>query len=167
MLVETTNMYYISPTFPTLSGQNRYWRFIIQDNTNPDGYLQVGTILFGTSEIFSLSEMFKNPLTFGYRHFKDAIQTEGFTNVSNDRALKKYLQLEFEKLNYFAGNYRILNEMMQYARTSLKTLVIPTPQYPSRFAIFAKITQMPEIIHTSIDETSEYIDVGFEWDESL
>lgn len=165
--VETLNMYFISPEFPKLAGQNRYWRFIFQDFTNPAGYIQVGTILFGVSEIFSVLECFTNPLVFGYKHFKDSIPTEGFTNVSNDRALKRYLRLDFSKLNFFAGNFRIINDMLLFARTSLKCLVIPTPEYPSRFAVFAKLAQMPEISHTSLDATTEYIDLSLEWDESL
>lgn len=167
MTTELENMYYISPMFPTVTGQCRYWRFIFQDVTNPDGYLEVGTILFGTSEIFSVAECFVNPVERGYKHFKDALSTEGFTSVSNDRALKRYLRLDFEKLNFFKGNFRILDEMMRFARTSLKVLVIPTPEYPSRFAIYGKLTSLPPISHTSIDATTEYIDVGFEWDESL
>jgi hypothetical protein len=167
MTTELENMYYISPEFPTIAGQNRYWRFIIQDTTNPAGYVEVGTILFGTSEIFSVTECFTNPITRGYKHFKDAMATEGFTTVSNDRALKRFLRLNFEKLNYFKGNFRILDEMMRFARTSLKVLVIPTPQYPSRFAVYGKLTGLPDIIHEGIDATTEYVDVEFEWDESL
>ncbi len=167
MTAETENMYYISPTFPTLAGQNRYWRFIFQDVTNPDGFIEVGTIVFGTSDIFSVADCFRNPVVNGYRHFKDELRTEGFTNVSNDRALKRYLRLSFEKLNYFKGNYRMLDDMLKFARTSLKCLVIPTPQYPSRFAVFAKLTAMPEVTHTDIDAQTGYIDIDLEWDESL
>jgi hypothetical protein len=167
MTAETENMYYISPTFPTLAGQNRYWRFIFQDVTNPDGFIEVGTLLFGTSDIFSVAECFRNPVVNGYRHFKDELRTEGFTNVSNDRALKRFLRLSFEKLNFFKGNYRMLDDMFKFARTSLKCLVIPTPQYPSRFAVFAKLTAMPEVTHTDIDAQTGYIDIDLEWDESL
>jgi hypothetical protein len=167
MNTELENMYYISPTFPPVAGQNRYWRFIFQDITNPAGFIEVGTLLFGTSDIFSVAECFRNPVVNGYRHFKDELRTEGFTNASNDRALKKFLKLEFEKLNYFKGNFRLLEESIKYARTSLKCLVIPTPQYPSRFAVFAKLVAMPEITHTDIDGTTGYVDLGLEWDESL
>ena len=167
MTTELENMYYISPTFPTAAGQNRYWRFIIQDSTNPDEYVEVGTILFGTADIFSTRECFENPVVTGFRHFKDELRTEGFTNVSNDRALKKFLRLKFSKLNFFKGNYRLIDENIKYTRTSLKTLVIPTPEYPSRFAVFAKLTRMPEITHQDIDEDTGYIDLDLEWDESL
>ena len=167
MNTELENMYYISPTFPPLAGQNRYWRFIFQDITNPTGYIEVGTLIFGTSDIFSVAECFRNPVVNGYRHFKDSLPTEGFTNASNDRALKKFVKLKFEKLNYFKGNFRLLEESIKYARTSLKCLVIPTPQYPSRFAVFAKLVAMPEITHTDIDATTGYVDIDLEWDESL
>lgn len=167
MTVELENMYYISPEFPTQAGQNRYWKFIIQDPTNPAGFVQIGTLVFGVTDIFSKAECFTNPINNGFRHFKDSFQTEGFTSVANDRALKKWMRLRFEKLNFFKGNYRILDDMIKFARTSLKVLVIPTPEYPSRFAIFGKLTQMPEISNTSIDATTQYIDLELEWDESL
>lgn len=167
MNTELENMYYISPTFPPVAGQNRYWRFIFQDVTNSAGFIEVGTLLFGTSNIFSIAECFSNPVVNGYKHFKDELRTEGFTNASNDRALKKFLKLDFEKLNYFKGNFRILDDSVKYARTSLKCLIIPTPQYPSRFAVFAKLASMPELTHTDIDATTGYVDLSLEWDESL
>ncbi len=167
MFVESNNMYYISPTFPPAAGQNRYWKFIIQDPTNPSGYVEIGTILFGVSEIFSVHECFINPIVHGKRHFKDSLETEGFTTASNDRALKKFMRLRFEKLNYTRYNYRILDEMLEFARTSLKVLVIPLPEFPSRFAIYGKVAAMPEISSTYIGQDDQYVDIDIEWDESL
>lgn len=167
LTTELTNMYYVSPVFPNQAAQNRYWRFVIQDATNPAGFVQIGTILFGTSHIFSVAESFDNPIIRGYKHFKDSINTEGFTNVMNDRALKKWIKLKFNDLNYFKGNFQILENMITSSRTSLKTLVIPTPEYPSRFAIFAKLTTIPDITHNSIGLQEEYINIDLEWDESL
>lgn len=167
LTTELANMYYVSPVFPNQAAQNHYWRFIIQDPTNPAGYLQIGAILFGTSHIFSVAESFDNPVIRGYKHFKDSINTEGFTNVMNDRALKRWIKLKFNDLNYFKGNFQILENMITSSRTSLKTLVIPTPEYPSRFAIFAKLTTIPDITHNSIGLEEEYINIDLEWDESL
>jgi hypothetical protein len=166
MLVESENMYWISPDLPTTAGQNRYWRFIIQDPTNTDTFVQIGTILFGDSDIFSVAECFTQPIVRGYKHFKDAMETEGFTSESNDRALKRFLRLNFEKLNYAKGNFQMLDAMLEFARTSLKCLVIPTPEYPSRFAVFAKLVDMPELSHTDNDIDASYVDLSLEWDES-
>lgn len=167
MHTELENMYYIAPTFPNLSGQNRYWRFVIQDSTNSSGYIEIGTILFGNSHIFSVKESFVNPIVKGRTHFKDVLDTEGFTNVMNDRALKSYMKLRFENLDFRFQNYLILDEMIKYARTSLKILVIPTPAFPSRHALYGKLTKLPEEDHNSIEEEQEYIDLDLEWDESL
>jgi len=166
MTVETENMYWIAPSLPNVAGQNRYWRFVIQDITNPAGYLTIGTIIFGAANMFSVAESFTNPIVWGQRHFKDQLQTEGFTTDSNDRALKKFLRLKFGQLNYFMGNYGMLRDMMSYARTSLKCLVIPTPEYPSRFAVFAKLTALPEITFNDLEERLSYMDFDLEWDES-
>jgi len=81
------NIYYIAPEFPTQ--QYRYWRFVINDVTNPDTYLQIGTIIFGTTVILQ-GECFVDELTRRTKHFSDKVQTEGFTNVSNDRALEYF-----------------------------------------------------------------------------
>lgn len=167
MVVTLENMYYISPTFPPAAGQNRYWKFIIQDVTNPDGYLQVGTILFGTSEMFNLMEMPSNPIRKSKVHFKDSIQTEGFTNVSNDRALKTKLGLTFERINYHSGNFRILDEIMNVCRTSLKVLVIPQPQNPERYAVYGKLDQIPDTQFTYINDKTEYVEIEMNFDEAL
>lgn len=167
MTTELENMYYIAPSFPTLLGQNRYWRFVIQDPTNSSGYIEIGAILYGASHIFSVLESFNNPINRGFKHFKDVLNTEGFTNVMNDRALKKFLKLRFEKLNFFNRNYSILEDMIMFARESLKVLVIPTPEFASRFAIYGKIVKLPEVSHTSNGAREEYIDLDIEWDESL
>lgn len=173
MFVETTHMYYIAPAFPTSVETNRYWKFIIQDVTNPAAYIQIGAILFGAASIFSTSDKFLNPITQGYKHFKDVLPTEGFTNTMNDRALKKYLRLNFQDIDYLSGNFRILEEMFLLARTSLKVLVIPTPEFASRFAVFAKLSSMPEITHINHGFQGpggamvEYDSLSLEYDESL
>jgi len=167
MKTEAQNMFYIAPSFPTSLGQNRYWKFIFQNYTNPDEYIQIGTIIFGMSEIFSIKESFENPVIVGFKHFKDEIQTEGFTRVTNDRTLKKFIKLSFKNLNFYNGNYRILEEMIRFARTSLKCLVIPTPEAASRFAVFGKVSNLPEISTNYVDRLEEYVTLELEWDESL
>jgi hypothetical protein len=166
MVTELQNMYWIAPELPRSAGQNRYWRFIIQDSTNPAGYVEIGAIIFGAANIFSAKESFLNPLVFGYKHFRDEMETEGFTSVTNDRALKKFLQLKFENLDYYSGNYGILTELITEARTSLKCLVIPTPEYASRYAVFAKLTELPEITFNDNGARENYVALDLSWDES-
>lgn len=173
MVTETMHMYYIAPTFPTgTANQNRYWKFLISDPTNPDP-IQIGAILFGNSQIVSVADDWLNPLQQGKKHFKDAMQTEGFTAASNDRALKKWLKLRFSEMERVNGNFRMLEAYADYCRTSLKALIIPAPIYPSRYAVFAKLVQMPEYSHNNVsdiddpDGRAEYIEFGLDWDESL
>jgi len=166
MMVERDNMYYIAPTLPTSAGQNRYWKFIFQDPTNTAGFIKVGTILFGASSIFSIDACFVQPVIKGFRHFKDEMPIEGFSTASNDRSLKKFIRLRFENLDFNKGNFAILDEALNYARTSLKTLVIPTPEYSSRFAVFGKLAQMPELSFTDNGVDASYVSLDLEWDES-
>lgn len=159
------NIYYIAPVFPTT--QYRYWRLIISDTTNPDGYLQIGTIVFGTTVILQ-GECFVDELTRRTKHFSDKVATEGFTNVSNDRALKYATQMEFRNIQYGRGNFKNLKEIFKTARTSLKCLWIPDPQDPPRFAVFGKLTQIPEERHKNMGpDAADNVDFGIEIDESL
>jgi hypothetical protein len=162
--LDDVNLYYIAPTLPQVSF--RYWRFIINDSTNTNDSLQIGTIVFGPSVIFQ-GECFVDQVQRGTKHFSDKIETEGFTNVSNDRALKYSTQLEFKFLNFQKGNYRNIRNIFRTARTSLKCLWIPTPQFPERFAVFGKLTQIPVETHKVISEDADYVSFNLEVDESL
>lgn len=166
MVTELENMYYIAPTLPNIPA--RYYQFSIQDpsNTDTDG-LKVGTIVFGSAVILTRKEQFINPVTFGRRHFKDTLQTEGFTSVSNDRALRKFLNLTFIELIRDGGNFRALSDYILTAKTDLKCLIIPRPSVPSALAVFSKMSQLPEELHKAIDDDNWRIDLTFDWDESL
>jgi hypothetical protein len=164
LFVETENMYWISEYLPLTS--YRYWRFIISDPTNKDGFIEIGTIIFGASIIFN-GECFTDQVVRRKTHFADRIRTEGFSSVSNDRALKRAVSLSFRKLNYLRENYRNLVSVVDTARTSLKCLWIPTPQYASRFAVFGKLSEIPVENHQAISETADYIDMDVNVDEAL
>jgi hypothetical protein len=165
MTVEETNMYYLAPLFPTT--QYRYWRFIISDPTNPDSQLKIGTILFGTTIILQ-GECFVDEVTKRTKHFSDKVMTEGFTNVSNDRAIKNAISLEFRNIGYTGGNYSNLRDVFEFARTSLKCLWIPDPQDVQRFATFGKIVQIPDELHRNLGaDASNLVNFTLEVDESL
>lgn len=158
------NSYYIAPLFPTI--QSRYWRVIISDPTNPDGQLKIGTIVFGTATIFS-GECFVDTVRRKRLHFADKVPTEGFTNVSNNRALKRSIGLEFRFIEYAGGNWNALDQIFDAVRTSLKCLWIPDPQDPPRFAVFAKLTTIPDELHRNLgEEASDTLDFLIDLDES-
>lgn len=165
MVTELENMYYIAPSLPETPA--RYYRFLIEDPTNPDK-LQIGTILFGSALIFSLAECFVEPVRFGFRHFKDSLATEGFTNVSNDRATRKFLGLDFEELDAVnEGNFDLIRDYISDAKTDLKCLIIPRPLRPSSLAVFAKLVELPEENHRSPTDGSDLVQLSLSWDESL
>ena len=169
--INTENAYYIVPEGDFPLDQARYWQFAFQDPSNSDGYIQIGTILFGRSVIMD-RENFNARVRFGHRHFKDEIRTEGFTTVSNDRALKKYLRIDFQNLSFGTGNYTKLANIFDKDRTSLKCLWIPTPVSPppQRFAVFGKLKDIPEEEHNVIGDANEdldFISMSIEVDESL
>jgi len=164
LTVELENMFYIAPALPTAGYQ--YWRFIIQDTTNPDTYLRIGTLVFGSSKMFTMSETFQNPVSYGSKHFKDSLETEGFTAVSNDRATRKNLGLSFSQLQHGGANYRMLTTYFKTAKTDLKCLIIPLPESASAFAIFSKLYELPNEQHTA-DTEVHVVDLELAWDESL
>lgn len=157
-------IYYIAPTLPTLSF--RYWRVIISDPTNTAGFLSIGTIIFG-SAIIMQQTCIVDELTKDSKHFSDKVETEGFTNISNDRALKYAVSMEMRNLSYQRGDYQRIRAVFDTARTSLKCLWIPTPQFPERFAIFGKLTAIPPERHKVISEDADYVSFNVEVDESL
>ena len=162
--MEEVNSYYIAPTLP-LTGY-RYWRLVIDDPTNPDDFLSIGTIIFGNSVIFH-SECFVDRVVKGTRHFKDEVFTEGHTNVMNDRGVKNYISLDFRSIDFNGGNFSNIQEIFNSARTHLKCLYIPTPRTASRFAVFGKLVQIPEESHNFKGSDADYVDFQIEVDESL
>lgn len=165
----TQNIYYISPTLP-IAGY-RYWRLDIDDSTNTDGYIEIGTLVFGSSQIFQ-GECFVDELDFQFKDFADSVRTEGFTNVSNSRALKRSVRLEFRFLNFQRNNFRILRNLFETYRTTQKCLWIPTPSatsydVTSRFAAFAKLSTIPSERHRYLGGDADYVSFTIEIDESL
>lgn len=163
LVTETENMYYIAPELP-LTGY-RYWRINIDDTSNTDNFVSVGTIVFGAAKILATNNMVDR-IRFGRKHFSDSVFTEGHTNVANDRGLKKFLNLEFRNLNISSGDYQNLTDVFTTARTNLKCLWIPTPQYPSRYAVFAKLTELPDEEHRDLGEDADYVSLSVSLDES-
>lgn len=160
----TENLIWIADTIPLSS--YRYWRFTFADAGNPDEYLQVGTIVFGSASIFQ-GENVVDTIVKTPKHFADKVVTEGFTAVSNDRALKNAVTLEFRSLNYARENYTLLRQVMTYCRTSLKALWIATPRTPTRFGVFGKLAALPSEQHQSMGDDADYVSFTLEVDESL
>lgn len=164
LVMREDNFYWIAPTLPLTS--YRYHRFLISDSTNPEAFLEIGTIVFGSSIVFQ-GECFVDRVRKGTKHFSDKVATEGYTNVSNDRAVKFNVGLEFRNIDYSKNNYRNIRTVFDTARTSLKCLWIPTPEFPERFATFAKLVQIPDEEHNVKGKDMDYIDFSITTDESL
>lgn len=161
---EASNIYYIAPTLPNEAYQ--YFKLTINDPGNADDFLRIGTIVFGSAVIFT-DESFIDKVTFGQKQFVDKVFTEGFSNVSNDRGRKKYLNLEFRNLVYGKSNFQSMREIFNYAGTILKCLYIPVPQQASRFAVFGKLNEIPQEQHNYKGAEADYVDFTIEVDESL
>lgn len=160
----TSNFYYIAPTLPLVG--YRYHRFLISDPTNSNDHIEIGTIVFGSAIIFQ-GENIVDHITKNTKHFADKVATEAFSNVSNDRAIKFAVGLELKNLDFNRGNYRSIRSVFDFARTSLKCLWIPTPQYAARFATFAKLAAIPDESHNVKSRTLDFIDFNLTTDESL
>jgi hypothetical protein len=164
-LVSTrNNVYYIADMLPNVS--YRYHRFLIDDVTNLNDSIQIGAIVFGSSVILQ-SENFTDQVQRKTTHFADKINTEAFTNVSNDRASKTSVTLEFRNLELNRGNYASLTSVFDEIRTSIKALWIPTPRYASRYAVFGKLTELPQESHNDLGEGQDYVSFSITIDESM
>jgi hypothetical protein len=165
--VTTQNMYWIAEDLP--QNGSRYFRYQFDDPGNPDGYLQMGIILQGPTEIFQ-NECTVETIPFTLTDFADAVQTEGFSNVENSRALKRQVTLDFRLLDGEGRGFGILRNIFEQYRTTHKCLWIPTPDIDDqtitgRFAVFGKITALPTEQHNWRD-TREFVDVSITIDEA-
>ena len=157
------NTYWISPSIPL--NAYRYWRFEISDPANQDGYIEIGSIVFGAASIFSSDENFTDEVSFGFKQFEDKIFTEGHTNVSNDRGQKKFIELSFDKLKADGANFKSLRRAYLQYGTLLKVLYVPIPKDPATFSVFAKMSEVPQESH--IYTGGHYVSVDISLDESL
>jgi len=157
------NVVWVSPTLPTAS--YRYIRVAVSDPSNTDGFLKIGTIVFGNAVILS-EECITNTVTWEPRHYVDMIDTEGQTSAQNDRGIKNSVGLEFKSINFSSYDFTQLKNVFSYVRTSLKALWIPTPNFPKRFMVFGKMTSMPRETHNALSEDADYIDYSVNVDEA-
>ena len=164
------NLYFITPLLDFPYPLARYYRFSIVDTDNTDGYIQIGNILFGSAVIFHRDCITAN-VGLRYREFKDEIPTEGFTNITNTRTLKKAVTVEFRNLSFGSNNYtNLVTNVFLDARTSLRCVWIPYMEEPSRFGVFGKMTELPSEEHNVMGDANEDLDfVSFtvDIDESL
>jgi hypothetical protein len=159
------NLLWIAEDFP-LEGF-RHWRVTISDPTNPDGFIRVGRFVAGQALIFAGFENFIDRLNYGRKNFKDELSLNGYTTISNNRALKKFLRLTFTNLAQVnANNYKNLETMLEYTRDTLKMLVIPDPQNPYNYSVYAKIAELPEEEHRYVDADTRYADLTISWNEA-
>lgn len=164
-----TNIFYIAPDLPTAG--YRYWRFDIDDPTNPHGYIEIGTIIFGAADIFQ-GECFVDELEFELKDYADTVRTEGFTNVANSRSQKRRIRLDFRSLSLQERNFEIMREMFERDRTINKCLWIPTPSatlqdVTARFAVFGKLAVIPTERHNNKGPNHDYVTFTIDVDESL
>lgn len=172
LVARADNIFHIEPDLPLTAF--RYWRLQIDDTNQTDGYIEIGTILFGSSVIFTQDECMVDRIMKKPRHFVDSVRTEGFTSVKNNRSLKNRISLRFESLQFGKGNFQSLDDIFKSARTSQKCLWIPTPHptdgaITERFAVFGKIVDLPEQEHNvkgTVGEDLDFISFGFDVDEA-
>lgn len=166
--VTEDNAYWIAEDLP-LTGY-RYWRITIDDNTNIDDFISIGTILFGDCQLLS-GECFVDELEFKYNDFSDKVLTQGHTNVSNSLALKRYVRLDFRMLRSEGGNFELMRQIFKRYRTTHKCLWIPTPSpyeqvITDRYAVYGKLVDIPQESHKSLGVDKDYASFTIEVDES-
>jgi hypothetical protein len=163
------NMYHINAGVEFTS--QRYWRVNIDDPTNPEDYLQIGLIVFGTGDIV-INECFTDSIQFEQRDFTKTVRTEGQTTVAISRSQKRRVSLDFQSLLVGGGNYELFRNIFETYRTTLKCLWIPTPDptdqtITDRYAVFSKLSSVPIESHNNKGPTTIYVSFTIDLDESL
>lgn len=143
----------------------RHWGIMINDPNNPDPYVEVGRFVAGQSTILTELENYTSNVKYSENNFKDEAQITGFSWISNNRALKKKITLEFDNLNMNGDNYKMLRKMIRYIRDTKKALVLPDPTDVYRFNLYAKLEKMPEYAISYVDAQNVYASFGLEFNE--
>jgi hypothetical protein len=155
---------YIKPELASL-GWN-YMRITIDDPTNPNGFILIGTIISGSSLVLTDNECFTQTVRRIPVSYADGIETEAFTHVKNFRGIRRKTQLTFKNIEYNGSNWPRLDILFTIINTTLKALWIPTPQFPLRYMTFAKLTKIPEETHNVISEQSDWVNFTIDTDEA-
>jgi hypothetical protein len=164
-ITEAREFYYIAADAP-LQGY-RYSRWLIDDPTNADGYLQMGVVGYGESEVFE-EDCFALPIENEETEYADVIRTEAYTNIMNLRARRKQLRLNFRNINYGSRDWDRFQRIFDCAGIVQKVLWIPTPQEPYRYATWGKLKKLPRYRNNDIGSNSKsYIAFTVELDEVL
>lgn len=162
------NVYYVAAELPISS--YKFWRISIDDSQNADNFISIGTIVFGSATTFN-GECIVDEVEFELADYAAKVPTEGYSNVSNSRAQRKKLRVEFRQLSYGLGNFQAMRNHFRFARTTLKCLYIPTPDperadFTARFAVFSKMVKVPTERHKVIGPDADYVSFTLELDES-
>jgi hypothetical protein len=156
------NLYWIAPSVPTESF--RYYRVEIEDPTNPNP-IQIGRFVGGAALVFQ-QENFSARFQYAERNFKDEQSINGFTTISNNRALKKLLKITLPSIDAIGKqNFSGLRRYTRYSRDTLKALVIPDPTMPYMYSVFAKLREVPSYDMNYLDGQTQYADIVLEFDE--
>lgn len=158
------NRIWVSPTLPTKA--YRYFKVSISDTTNKDGVLRIGRFVAGKSLIFT-TENCLDVIQFKKENYKDEFKINGFTSVSNNRAIKKKMDITFKNLNRIQYvNYKRLMTYVSYCRDTLKALVFIDPSDTYQFTVFSKLRQMPDEVHTYISNDTSNVELTLSYDEA-
>jgi hypothetical protein len=159
------NIYYIATV--SAASKYRHWRVLIQDPSNTDGFISVGRFVAGESLVFDTRENMTMDVDYSQTNYKDELKLNGFSSISNNRALRSRLRLGFDNLDMESNdNYAQLQRMLTYCRDTLKALVIPDPRRPYRYTVYSKLSQMPQEKHRFIDDATSYATFDLEFDEA-
>lgn len=163
---DESNLIWVSHLSPAAA--YRWWRLDIDDHNNPDGFIRAGRLVAGSALVFN-GENCLDEVSVQEQSFKDELELNGFTRISNNRALKKTMRITFKDLNRLGqANYRGLKRYIRYCRDTLKALVIVDPsdeQSKYEFAVFAKLKEMPTEAHRYIDSETSYTALELDLDE--
>jgi len=159
-----TNLIWVAPELPLVS--YRHWRVTISDPVNVDGFIKIGRFLGGAALIFDQKENLIADFNLDWENYKDEIELAGFYNIANNRALRKTLTVNFNKLDTKGNeNFARMRRMLKYVRDTLKVLVIPDPVEPYNFAVYGKLEDMPSESHSYVDEDAQYASLSLKFNE--
>ncbi len=103
----------------------RYWRFEISDETNPDGFIDLGRLVISPGYTPSIN--MKQGLQIGWETSSTTTETDGGAFFHNDRARRRFVNFQLNQIPENEGFVRMF-ELSRGRGTSNPFLFIYNPQ---------------------------------------
>lgn len=121
----------------------RYWWLYLDDNGNPDGYLNLGVLALGTFVEFDPN--FNRDLAIGFEHRGRIERTAGGTPVTDRLLSPRQLSLSYDGMTSAQAWNNLVSRLQQMAGTDIWFIPFPLATGNEKYetALYGQVTTLP------------------------